>query len=149
MGTRTAVESRMSAWYMDGNLRHELTVIATFDPDDPCAVNLMFRLASGRARTATVARDLLIGGLDSWHVPLGEGLVRVWRTEFEHRPMLRIELRSAARSGAPSLLFDVPYRSIQQFVGCTRGSVQTVEEAAWFEAAITDESLFRLLDGAM
>jgi len=142
METRTKVAQQIKSWQVSGARRIPVDITFLFDPDEPPVVTLAFSAPGGLDTVDwAVARDLLIGALDS-SVPVGYGDVRLWLVESRGLPMLRLHLLSDGSTG----LFDIPARQVQKFVQATRDSVPRAAEGAWFRSALTDIALGRLID---
>ncbi len=142
METRTKVSRQIRAWHVNGARLTPVDITFLFDPDEPPVVTLAFSVP-GEQDTIdwTVARDLLIGALDS-SVPVGYGDVRLWLVEARGLSMLRLHLRSDDGEG----VYDIPARQVQTFVQATRDSMPRAAEGAWFGSTITDVAIGRLID---
>lgn len=129
MGTHTEVSA-----VMVGHTEHGQPVRSTwsFDPGDPLVVTVEF--AVWETIRWQFARDLLAGGLNSWHAPVGLGDVRLWRVFPAN---LRLHLRSPDGEGH----IDFPVREVARFYAAT---LESVSRAA--EQGVVDVLLAAMLD---
>lgn len=142
METRAKVSRRIKSWQVVGQALLPVDLTFSFDPNEPPVVALTFEVAGGdKSVDWVVARDLLVGGLDS-SVPVGLGDVRMWLVERGNLTMLRLYLTSPDGEGS----YDIPARQVQDFIHATRGSVPQAAEGAWFRSGMTDVAMARLID---
>ncbi|MFF5428139.1 MULTISPECIES: SsgA family sporulation/cell division regulator [unclassified Streptomyces] len=118
----------------------DLPVETTFhyDPDDPWAVRVTFRLSLGRVVDWTFSRDLLRSGT---RVLSGEGDVRLWPLRCGGREG-RVRLR-LGQAGAYAMV-DVDRAGLRDWLATTYAAVPEGEEAARIDWAAETS---RLLTG--
>ncbi|QES04240.1 SsgA family sporulation/cell division regulator [Streptomyces venezuelae] len=139
--SRPTAAAPVRAWHTTARQVHDgmgLPVPATFhyDPDDPWAVHIVFRLPPGRVVDWVFSRDLLRSGT---RVLSGEGDVRLWPLRDGGREG-RVHLR-LGQAGAFALV-DVDRAGLRSWLAETYEAVPEGTEAARIDWAAETSQLF-------